>query len=171
MTEISLDFKQAAYAQETGRVPILLITLDHDDLEEPIRLSTTPVQRIAELTTDEYVVYGVVSNGETYIYLPMTVKLPDDTDSGPGEATLEIDNVHRMITAAVRSIFTPVDVTVDIVMDNDLDTVVKSWPTLQLKLVVNNFTTATGTLGVDSMENEPCPCDRFTPGQFPYVFS
>ena len=76
MTTVSLNFREAAYAAETGRVLIALMTIDHADLAEPIRISTDPTQRLEDLTTDEEVVYGTESRGETFLFCPVRIKLP-----------------------------------------------------------------------------------------------
>ncbi|MCK9341594.1 MAG: DUF1833 domain-containing protein [Synergistaceae bacterium] len=170
MTTTSLNFREAAFAQETGRCPIALITLSHDDLTEPIRISTDPTQRITELTTDSELVYGTVSNGDNYVFLPVNIKLPDDTDEGPWEMQLEFDNVHRAYTEAIRSIFTPVTCQVDIVMDDALDTIDASWPEFQLTNIRYNATAITGTLKLETLEAEPYPAGAFVPSCFPGLF-
>ena len=170
MTTTSLNFRQAAYAQETGRVPIALITITHNDLTEPIRISCDPTQRIEALTTATQVVYGTLSNGETYIYLPVTIKLPDDTDNGSGEMTMEIDNIHRSMTEAIRTICTPAICQVDIVLDNALNTIERSWPEFQLTRIQYDAMKISGTLKAETLENEPFPSGTFTPGQFPGLF-
>jgi hypothetical protein len=53
MTTTSLNFREAAFSQETGRVPIALITLSHDDLDDDIRISTDPTQRLGDLSHTE----------------------------------------------------------------------------------------------------------------------
>jgi len=170
MTTVSLNFKDAAFSQETGRVPIALITLDHADLVSPIRISTDPTQELTELTTDTQKVYGTISNGKTYIFLPVRIKLPDDTDEGPGEMQLEVDNVHRAYTETIRSIYTPATCQVDIVMDNALDTIDASWPEFQMTNISYNATTITGTLKLETLETEPFPAGGFTPSYFPGLF-
>lgn len=167
---VSLNFRQSAYASETGRVLIALLTLDHEDLAEPIRISSDPTQRITELTTDSDVVYGTVSRGDTFIFLPMKIKLPSDTEEGPGELSIEIDNVHRTYTETIRSIFTPVSVKLEIVMDNALDTVEVSWPEFLLTNIKYNATTISATMKLETLEREPFPAGTFTPGQFPGLF-
>jgi hypothetical protein len=170
MTTLSLNFRQAAYAQETGRVLICLLTLTHEDLTEPIRLSTDPTQRIAEYTTDTEVVYGTVSRGNTYLFLPMRIRLPNESDEGPGEMTIEIDNVHRTYTETIRSLVTPVIVNTEIVMDNALDTVEVQWPEFAINNIKYNSTTITGTLTLELLEREPFPAGTFTPAYFPGLF-
>lgn len=170
MTDISLNFKEAAFAQETGRVPIVLITLSHDDLAEDILISTDPTQELTGLTTDLEKVYGTISNGDNYIFLPVRIKLPDDTEDGPGLMQLEIDNVHRAYTESIRTIFTPVTCQVDIVMDNALDTIDASWPEFLLTNIKYDAAIITGTLTLETLMTEPFPAGTFIPSQFPGLF-
>jgi hypothetical protein len=151
-------------------VPIALITLSHPGLADDIRISTDPTQRIEEFTTDLDVVYGTISNGETYIFLPVRIKLPDDSDDGPGDMTLEIDNIHRAYIEAIRSVFTPITCQVDIVMDNALDTIDASWPEFNLTQIKYNDTLITGTLTIETLVTEPYPAHSFVPSYFPGVF-
>lgn len=170
MTTTSLNFREAAFSQETGRVPIALITLTHDDLAEPIRISTDPTQEHPTLELDEQKVYGTMSLGIFYIFLPVRITLPSDTEEGPGEMKLEIDNVHRSITESIRSVFTPVACQVDIVMDNALDTVDASWPEFRLTNITYNATIVSGTLRLETLDTEPFPAGSFMPSYFPGLF-
>jgi len=170
MTTTSLNFRAAANAPETGRVPIALITLSHADLADDIRISTDPTGELTELTTDTQKVYGTTSGAKDYIFLPVRIKLPDDTDEGPGEMQLEFDNVHRAYTATIRSVSTPVTCKVDIVMDNALDTIDASWPEFQLVNITYNATTIIGTLRLETLESEPYPAGAFVPSYFSGLF-
>lgn len=165
---ISVNFRQSAYASETGRVAIMLITFTHADLVAPIRISTDPTQRIIE--TDEHIGYGTISRGETFVYLPVRLRLPDDSDSGPGEMQLELDNVDRGMTQAIREIFSPINVKVEIVMDNALDTVDLEWPEYVLSNISYDATTITGTMLLENLVREPFPGLSFSPSTAPGVF-
>lgn len=170
MTTLSLNFRQAAYAQETGRVIIALITLEHDGLSDPIRISSDPTQRLPAYTTDEDVVYGTVSRGNNYLFLPMRLSFPDDKEEGPGEMKIEIDNVHRTYVEAIRSIATPPTVTVEVVVDNALDTVELQWPEFLLTNIEYDATMIKGTLRMETLESEPFPSGSFSPSYFPGLF-
>ena len=167
---ISLNFREAAYAQETGRVLICLITIEHDDLSEPIRLSTDPTQRIEEYTTASDVVYGTISREETFLFFPIRIGLPNETESGPGDMTLEIDNVHRTYVETIRSISSPPRIMVEMVLDNALDTVEATWPEFLLTNISYDSTIITGTLKLETLEREPFPSGTFTPSGFPGMF-
>lgn len=170
MTMVSLNFRQAAYAQETGRIPICLITIDHESLSEPILLSTDPTQRIESLTTDTDVIYGTVSRSENYLFFPVRLRLPDDKDSGLGQMTLEIDNVHRVYTQTIRALFTPPTVKVEVVMDNTPDVVEVQWPQFSMTNITYNASIISGTLTADLLEKEPFPSGIFSPAYFPGIF-
>lgn len=169
---VSVGFRQAVYAPETGRFPIALITIDHDDLTTPIRISTDPTQRLTGegYTSDTEVVYGTVSRGETFVFFPVRLKLPDDTDEGPGEMQIEIDNVHQQYTDTIREIQSPATFNVELVLDNTPDTVEAQWPEFELRHVQYNESTITGTLRMETFEKEPYPAGSFTPAQFPGLF-
>lgn len=158
---ISLNFRESTYAAETGRVPIVLMTFDHVDLVTPIRISSDPTQRIT--VTDAEVIYGTVSRGNNYIFVPARIKLPDDTEDGPGEMTVEVDNIGRELTASIRSISSPIDATIEIVMDNALDTVDLTWPEYVLTNIKYDATTVTGTLTLETLTREPFPSLIFSP--------
>jgi hypothetical protein len=167
---VSLNFRQAAYAPETGRVLIALITIAHESLSQPIRISTDPTQRLPDLTTDAEVVYGTISRGQTYIFLPVRIGLPSDTDEGPGAMIIEIDNVHRQYTRTIREISSPLAMTVELVMDNALGTVEATWPAFLLTDIRYDDTTIRGTLWLETLEKEPCPAGSFSPAYFPGLF-
>jgi len=164
----SLAFRQAAYAQETGRTIIALITLTHESLSEPIRISTDPTERLSTPILD--VVYGTVSRGNQYVFLPLKIQIPSDTDEGPGNMTIELDNVHRAYTEAIRSIFTPISVLVELVLDNAVDTVELQWPEFLVTNITYDATLIKATLALETLEREPFPSGIFGPAHFPGLF-
>lgn len=167
---VSLNFRQAAYGSETGRVIIALISITHSSLAEPIMLSSDPTQRLEEYTTDEEVIYGTVSNGNKYIFLPMRIKLPDDTDQGPGDITLELDNLHRDYITAIRNVFTPVSVNIALILDNTPDIIEAQWPEFYLTNIKYDANVITGTLKLETLMGEPFPSGKFTTSYFPGIF-
>jgi hypothetical protein len=165
---VSLNFRTQAWAQETGVVVICLLTITHDDLDEPILLSTDPTQRLYEYGADQ--VYGTVSRGDDYVFFPMSLKLPDDTDDGPRSMTIEIDNVGREYMETLRSISGQPKVNTEIVLSNDLDTVEAAWPEFLITHISANAGTVTMPLTMETLNNEPFPSMSFTPGSAPGLF-
>lgn len=163
---LSASFLQAAYSQETGRTIIGLLTLTHPDLSDTVRISTDPTQRISATASD--VIYGTVSRGDNYVFLPVTIKLPDDTEEGLGDMTIELDNINRAYIEAIRSVTSPPpELTVELVLDNALDTVEAQWPAFQMLEIKYNEMTITCTLKLETLEIEPFPAGSFNPSQFP----
>lgn len=165
---VSLNFRRASYSQETELFIIGLITISHEDLTDDILLSTDPTERIT--TPDSDIIYGTISRGNTYIFLPIKIKLPSDTDEGPGNFVLEMDNIHQDMVEALRSISTPPSFKLELVLNNDLDTVEVSWPEFLLTGIKYNDLTISGTLTLEMLEREPFPSGSFTPTNFPGLF-
>lgn len=165
---VSLNFRQQAYAQETGIVVICLMTITHPDIEVPIRISTDPTQRLS--ANDTEVIYGTISRSNEYYFYPMALKLPDETEDGPQNMTIEIDNVHRDLIATIRSITGPPLITTEMVLSNDLDTVEASWPDFMMTKISYDAMQISATLVMELLEREPFPAGSFTPTHFPGLF-
>lgn len=167
---VTIDFRTAAYAPETGRYIIALLTISHADLTDDILLSTDPTAELPALTTATEKIYGTTSRGNDYIFFPLRLGIPNDTDDGPGDMTIEIDNIHRDYIAAIRGIFTPAEVTVELVMDNALDTVEAQWPAFQMVSIKYDASLITATLKLEIEDREPFPAGTFSPSYFRGLF-
>ncbi|SHG80053.1 hypothetical protein SAMN02745157_4866 [Kaistia soli DSM 19436] len=119
MTEISLDLRRQMNAEQTGVVPITLLTFEHDALPAPLRISSDRTGRVS----DSPLVYGTVSRGQTYLWVPLSAILPDENDQAPPELRISITTVDRSIFPVIRSSPEPATVTMELVYDGDLDTV------------------------------------------------
>ena len=160
----STTLQQAVNASETGEAFLTLLTLDHSTLSEPIRVTNDPM---VELSTG---VRGVVSNGDEYIALPFDLVLPDQDEGQLPRAKLRIDNVNREIVKAVRQISTPLQMTIQIVLGSDPDTVEAEITKFELRDVKADSLTVEGELNTKQFDREPYPAARFTPSGFPALF-
>lgn len=166
---LSATMMSGALSQESDICPIMLITITHDDLTEPIRISSDATSRIDESSPTD-IVYGTVSNGETYIFLPMKLTLPTDDSDGPGHMTIEIDNIHQVLTESIRNIFTPASFDVAIVLSDSLNTVEAFWPEFKLTNIKYDELVISGTLALETLIYEPYPSGAFDPSRFPGLF-
>lgn len=146
------DFKTAFYAQQTGECPLVLLKIDHDDLASPIYV----VNNGANIT----------SNGTEYTAFPFEIKMPD----ADMRAELSICNVDRQIVLAIRTISSPAEVTISVILASDPDTVEVGPYVFGLTDVSFDAFTVRGRLSFDEFYDEPYPGDRFTPGQFSGLF-
>jgi Domain of unknown function (DUF1833) len=160
---LSLNFREAINAQESGEVAIFLLTIDHVDLPEPIRLSTDPTERISDVPLH----YRTFSNGESFTYLPMQVVIPDERENAPPRAQFRICNVTRELIEFIRSTTVPATAKLQLVLASDPDSVEVESPWLDIISVSNSARDLTFDMTLNSMATEQWPTDSMDPSTFP----
>jgi len=95
-------------AQSTSEVFIELLTIDHADLAEPIRLCNNAV--------------NVVSNGDTFNAFPFFAELPSDEENKEPRCTLTVSSVDQSIVQAVRGLQGRPSFLIAVVTASDPDT-------------------------------------------------
>lgn len=163
MRNISSAARQAMYASETADALYTLLTINHEDLESPIR-----VYNANEWENGNPKV--ITSNGYDYIAFPFDLVIPEEGGESPPQVTLTICNVDRTIVDAIRSIPTRITITLQIVLSESVDTVEAGPFTLQLTDVEYNAFTITGTLIYDQILSETFPKDKMDATIFPGLF-
>jgi len=153
---LSLAARKAVNAQETDEVFLLLLTLDHEDITEPIRVVNNTVD--------------IVSQGETYIAYPFEIALPDEDAESVARVTLRIDNVDRKIVKSLRSISSPSSVGLEVVMAASPDTVEAGPFNMTLVSAEYDALTVTGELAFEDVLNEPFPGHAYVPSDYPGLF-
>lgn len=148
--------RQALHAEGTEEAFLVLLTLSHADLAEPLRVTSDAVDTL--------------SRGETFIAYPFELSLPDDDDSRVPRAKLAIDNVDRSIVLAVRSLSTAPVVLVEIVRASDPDTVEARFADFRLANVLYDAHLVQGDLSIEDFTTEPFPAHVFSPSLFPGLF-
>lgn len=161
---LSNNAKRAVFSQQTDEVFIVLLTINHPSFIEPARVSSDPFELLSSGAR------GVISNGIEYPYLPFTISLPQQDDTGTARATLSIDNIDRRIVAAARGANSSLDVKIEIVLASDLNAVEMSIDKFKLEKVTYDAFTVSGELSVQYFDLEPFPSKRFTPSDFPGMF-
>lgn len=146
----------AAYtAEETDEIPLVLVTIEHDDLSQPIRV----VNNIEDIE----------SQGFTFIGCPFELEEPGDDPNGPTDARLKIDNVSRQIVAAVRLISSPPTVTIQSILASDPDNPEYSISGLTLRDAMWDASYVQGALRFEDLTLEPV-AEAITPGRFPGLY-
>lgn len=164
---ITDNLRQASYAQETDVAVIILLTLHSSDMQEDIRVCNCPVEKFTDLGEN---IYGCTSNNNRYIFMPFNITLPQDDKTGAVTAKLTIDNVNRQIVQYARQTHAAINVDIQCILSNDLDTVELEYKDFKLTNVSYDAYTIEGDLSVDYLGLEPFPCGRFTPSGFPGLF-
>lgn len=162
---LSNNAKMALLAQQTDKVLVVLVTINHETFDEPVRICSDPTEVLPEAG-----VRGIISNGEEYIYIPFSIELPAQDDTGAAHARISVDNSSRDIVAAVRSATSALSITIQLVLADDPDTVEVSIEDFRLDRVTYDSFTVSGDISVEFFDLEPFPSRRFTPSDFPGIF-
>lgn len=153
---ISPQARSALYAPQTGDVFLILLTLSHSDLDEPIRVSSDSV--------------GTVSRGDTYVAYPFHLTLPDDSEGRAPRARLIIDNIDRLIISTLRRIQTAPRLRIDIVRHAAPDVVEAVFDDFRLANVIYDSQSISCDLAIEDFTSEPYPSSTFCPSLFPGLF-
>lgn len=149
------------FAQETDKVFLVLLKLDHSSLSEPFYL----VNDKKDLTS------SVLGTPVLYQRFSFTITLPEDTESNSlSSSKLVVDNVNRLLIKAIRSISSYPEITFVVVLENDPNTAVIGPITLNLYNIRYNSFEITGDLSMENLFNESFPKDTYSPANVPGLF-
>ena len=152
---ISDALKVEAWSAESD-LPLVLLKIEHADIAQPIRVVNNTV--------------AITSGGDVYNAFPFEIRLPDNLEDAPPRSRLRIDNVSREIGQAFRNMTgVPASITIEIVRQDDPDTIELSWPALRLVNVRWDFLAVEGDLEFEDLVREPYPFLTFSPAEFPGV--
>lgn len=163
--QISNAAKAAMFAQSTSEAFIMLVTITHSSFTDDVRVCSDPFEDLPVAG-----VKGVISNGDEYIFMPFSISLPSQDDTGVARAQISIDNISREIVAAVRQADSSLSITIEIVLSSDVDTVEVSIPDFRLDRVTYDAFTVAGDISVEYFDLEAFPARRFTPSDFAGLF-
>jgi len=160
---LSLNARAAFNAAQTDEVPVVLVKIEHDDLDEPVRLSSDPTERLSS----DPLVYGTVSNTDEYTFVLMSAMIPDDKEGVPPSTQLVFENVAEDMAAVARSVSSPPTVSLFIVLASAPDTIEEQWTGLKATKASYNAGQLTLTVSREHLLNEPWPAYRTTRERFP----
>lgn len=159
MRAISATTLEELFANETSEVFIALVTIDHPSLGSPIRVCNN---NVALATTTPPATYAPVE----FDFVPAP-----ETDSQTPKARVQIDNIDRAMTEAVRTMdqrratFTAV-----LVKASDPDTVEAGPWTYHVHDVEADERSLTATLGPRYSGRRAIPRTRYTQAGFPGLY-
>lgn len=161
------DFLAEVYGEDGERVKAYLITVEHPDLPEPLRLSTD-----ATVCLDEsQPLYGTVSRGNEYWFYTLSIVLPSQAEEEIGPARLVLDAVDQEITQRLLALTDAITVRIEGIFADDPDNVRISLPGLEWREVTgDNWQTISGELRMRDDAVIPYPWQRFSPDLFPGLF-
>lgn len=154
--DLSPEVRQAAYGTETGEVFLVLLTIDHESLADPIRVSSDSV--------------ATISGGDTYVAFPFEIHLPPDLADERAQVSLKIDNISGQITEAMRSVQGRPTVELQVVLASDPDTIEVGPITLEIERVSYDAGSMEATLVLDDILQDAYPSAIFNPQEWKGLF-
>lgn len=161
----------AVLAPQTDEREINLLTITHPQWAEPLRLSTDPTVWLRNDPDTGTPMYGTISRGMTFEYVPIAPVLPDSREDSPPSGKVSISNVSRLVSPYILTIEDEYPrVTVEVVLASQPDIVDQVWPEMELTNASIDANNAEATIAMNTAEKEPLPWLRFVPAYFPNLF-
>jgi len=136
---------------------LALLTLNHDDFDQPVRLVNNTV--------------NIDSRGETYLAFPFKFVLSTDDGESDQYVKIEMDNSSLLLMEKLRSITSPVTVTIEMVLASTPGTVEVGLGELKLRNIAYNAQSISGTLSLDDFLNTDLTSESYSPTSYPGIFS
>lgn len=153
MRTITTEGRAALYAAQSDEAWLQLVTIDHESIGAPIRLVCNTE--------------NVISRGETYQAFPFAINLPA-TDQM--QVDLVVDNVTLELVDEVRSIDTPLTITLEVVLASAPDTVEAGPFSFESRSAEYDVRQMRLTLAYEPILNLPFPAYTYTPLDYPGLF-
>lgn len=166
LSTLSPEALRAMFSPDADDTLIALLTITGG--AETIRLASGYTQRLSE--TDDEIVYGVVSRGQDFVFLPFELSLPTEEQQAPPRSTITMHDVTRYLTPVIREMKEALTVTIELVLRSSPDDVEVEFPDFLMGSIQYNKDTVSAELTVETLINEPFPSFTFTPGYFPGLF-
>ncbi len=146
----------------------LLTLYEPDGVTVLERLSDGFTHRISE--TDGDVLYGVISRGNAYTFLPMSITLPSEEEANAPRCSIVMQDVTRHLTPIIRTVTKPLKIKIELILSKTPDIVEVVFDDFYISNFTYNAEQVQGELSMISLEREPFPSVSFTPQYNPGLF-
>ncbi|EFO33895.1 conserved hypothetical protein [Roseibium sp. TrichSKD4] len=170
MRRVSLNQRLSLEDASSDEVEVALFVFEHSELEEPVRLSSDPTERL----WSDPLAYGTRStfndsnpSSEPFHFVLVSTDLPSDLEEAPAEATLVLENVTRGIADVLQSITTRATAHMAIVLASSPDVIEAEYRDLRLVRAEGDASEITLSISRESIEEEAFPSARMTKQRFP----
>lgn len=164
---------KAMFSSESEEALITLLTIYNPEVETQVafRFADGYTNRITSLTTDTEVIYGVTSNSQDYVFLPMQIGLPAEQDTGVGTCSITLQYVTSEAIELIRTQMTkPTKISLSLVLSGSPNVVEAVFPGFYITSVNYSADAITFDLTMINLAREPFPCYSFIPSYFPGLF-
>ncbi len=152
---LSAQLLAEMYGQVSSDPFVMLVTLTHTSFTTLRLVNNTE---------------NVVSRGNTYNAFPMTITPPVDDGESLREVSITFDNVSLESVDELRTVTTPIDVVIEMVLASSLDTVQHSLEELKIRNITYNKSTISARLYMDDFLSVELTSEKYDPGTFNGLF-
>lgn len=170
LSTMSPEAIRSVFSPEADADLLMLLTIYDPNNSTTVvaRLADGFTQRVSE--TDDDVVYGVVSNSQTFIFLPMEITLPTEHEANAPSCSITMHDVTRYIMPLIRQLNGPPMVKLDLVLSKTPNVVEASFSEFYLNGITYSAESISAQLTMINYAVEPFPAHSFTPALFPGMF-
>lgn len=143
-------------SQESDDPFLTLLTLEHEDFVAPIRLVNNSVD--------------ILSRTNTFMAFPMRITFPADDGETARVFKIEFDNVSLALVEQMRTVLTPITVTLEMILASMPDAVQMSQGELKIQNITYNSSKISATIVLDTFLNTEVTSERYIPQNFPGLF-
>lgn len=154
--QFSPELLAQLYSANSEDPLLTLFTLDHETFDAPIYLVNNG--------TD------IVSNGITYSRFPVRLVLPQDDGESERVVQVTFDNVSLELLDDIRTVTTPINLKLELVLASIPDEVQMSYEELKLVQVSYNLQTISAKIIPDDFLNTSLTSEKYAPTNFPGLF-
>jgi hypothetical protein len=155
MNNLSPELLAQLYCQNSDDPFIALVTLSHPSFTT-LRLVNNTV--------------NVVSRGNTFLSFPLRFRLPVDDGESAREVHMEFDNVGLDLIDEIRTVTTPIDVTIELVLASLPNVVQVELGELKISNISYNSKSITAKLYLDGFMNVEMTSEKYSPSLYPGLF-
>ncbi|WP_321991535.1 DUF1833 family protein [Marispirochaeta aestuarii] len=156
MRNVSAVTKKALLSSSTDKVFLAIVTIDHPDLDEPLRLVDNTVD--------------IISGGQVYRAAGMKFTPPVEEEGSVKSSSVTFGDVDRSIVTAVRTASSAPFVSVSIIRSDNPDVYEAGPWEFTLRVVSYKGATVQGELVPDNPLQRNASPTRYTNRTFPGLF-
>ena len=150
--------------------PSLLAQLYKQDSSDPflmaITLSHSSFTTLHLVNNSE----NITSNGIVFQSFPMTIILPVDDGESLREASIEFDNVSLQLIDEIRTVTSPIDVKIQMILASNPDLVQIELNDLRIRNISYNKQKITAKLIMDDFMSTNLTSEQYVPTIYPGLF-
>lgn len=155
MNTLSPQLLAQLYGQQSSDPFLTIITVSH---------TSFGTRRYVNNTED------LISNGETFVAFPFRITLPADDGETQRSAQIEFDNVSLELLDEIRSVTSPMDLKVEMVLASDPDSIQITLENLKLRNINYDRQKIRATISMDDFLNSEVTSERYEPHNFPGLY-